>query len=227
MQECAPAGHPDLEFVHRVLDADETAAAQLRDRYQGKIVGVLCVRGASKTEAEDLTADLWADCFSPRHGGQPLLSKYNGRCALESWLITVAMHRLVDLKRRQTFRVSVPPGEDSSETFFERQPQPETRRSEEPLLVLLHDAINHAFAKRESDAVLMMKLVHVYQITQREIARMWGWHESKVSRAIEDARKGIESDILAEVKRKDPWLELQWDDFIGLCERSPELFAAA
>ncbi len=107
MQECAATGHPDLEFVRRIQSADEDAAAQLRSRYHGKIVAVLCARGASKTEAEDLVADLWADCFSRPNNRQPLLAKYQGRCALESWLMTVATHRLVDLKRRQTFRAEL------------------------------------------------------------------------------------------------------------------------
>ena len=42
------------------------------------------------TEAEDLIADLWSDCFGGRRPHCWPLSKYAGRCALESWLVTVA-----------------------------------------------------------------------------------------------------------------------------------------
>ena len=45
---------------------DASAAAELRSRYHGKLVGVLRARGANQTEAEDLVADLWTDCFAPR-----------------------------------------------------------------------------------------------------------------------------------------------------------------
>ncbi|MEY2563065.1 MAG: Bacteriophage protein [Verrucomicrobiota bacterium] len=212
----------DLNFVQRVLSGNGSAAAELRRRYHGRVVAVLCARGANPTEAEDLVADLWSDCFVAPPDKKTLLGKYQGRCALESWLLTVATHRLVDLKRRQNFRVDVPPPERGSEDFFERRPQPEKFSGEARLLKLLREAIRNAFAKRDSESVLMLKLVHLHQLTQREIARMWGWHESKVSRALEVARQNIARDILAELKRVDPWLELQWEDFLELCAGSTD-----
>ena len=54
----------DLNFVQRVLSINDDAAAELRARYHGRIVAVLCARGANPTEAEDLVADLWSDCFA-------------------------------------------------------------------------------------------------------------------------------------------------------------------
>lgn len=214
----------DLAFVQRVLAVDAPAAAELRNRYHGKLVGVLRSRGANQTEAEDLVADLWTDCFAARENRQTLLTKYQGRCALESWLLTVATHRLVDLKRRQNFRVEVPSSPDSSEDFFDRRPQPEKATSEKHLLHLLRQAIQRAFATQDAEAVLMLKLVHLHQLTQREIARMWGWHESKVSRTLEVTRQNVARVILAELKKVDPWLELRWEDFVELCASSSDVF---
>jgi RNA polymerase sigma factor (sigma-70 family) len=210
----------DLSFAQSVVSANSAAAAELRSRYQSRMVAVLCARGASATEAEDLVADLWSDCFAAPANRQTLLSKYQGRCALESWLLTVATHRLIDLKRRQSFRVEVTTADRSSDDFFDRRPQPESVPREESLLKLLRGAIQNAFSRRDSESVLMLKLVHLHQLTQREVARMWGWHESKVSRAIEVARESIARDILLELKRIDPWLELRWEDFLELCTGS-------
>ena len=56
----------DLDFVQRVLAIEPSAAKELRSRYHGKLVGVLRARGANQTEAEDLVADLWTDCFAAR-----------------------------------------------------------------------------------------------------------------------------------------------------------------
>ncbi len=221
-QQATSSHEQDLNFVQRVLTVNVAAAAELRSRYHGRIVAVLCARGANPTEAEDLVADLWSDCFAAPANRQTLLGKYQGRCALESWLLTVATHRLVDLKRRQTFRVDVSPSDRGSDDFFDRRPQPELVSSEERLLKLLREAIRHAFSKRDFESVLMLKLVHLHQLTQREIARMWGWHESKVSRALEVARQNIARDILSELKRVDPWLELRWDDFLELCAGSAD-----
>jgi RNA polymerase sigma factor (sigma-70 family) len=228
MPTLAPSRHEqDLAFVQRVLSGEEAAAAELRQRYHNKLVGVLHARGASQTEAGDLVADLWTDCFAPKGDRQTLLTKYQGRCALESWLLTVATHRLVDLKRRQGFRVDVAKNSpDSPDDFFDRRAQPEKPTSEKPLLDLLRGAIHEAFAKQDPEAVLMLKLVHVHELSQREIARMWGWHESKVSRTLETARQSVGKIILFELKRIDPWLELRWEDFVELCAGSSDVFSA-
>ena len=212
----------DLAFVARVLASDSAAASELRHRYEGKLVAVLCSRGASRTEAEDLVADLWADCFATTADERPLLSKYQGRSTLESWLITVAMHRLVDLKRRQSFRVDVQASSNAVENYLERTPQPAVALREEPLFTLLQHAIRQAFSSADPEDVLMLQLVHLYALTQREVGRMWGWHESKVSRTLETARSKVAQRILLESKRRDPWLELRWEDFVELCERSPD-----
>jgi RNA polymerase sigma factor (sigma-70 family) len=223
MPHQAPANHEeDLNFAQRVLSVNSAAAAEMRTRYHGRLVGVLCARGASATEAEDLVADIWSDCFAAAPNRPTLLGKYQGRCALESWLLTVATHRLIDLKRRQTFRVEVASADRSADDFFDRRPQPESVPREEALLKLLRAAIRNAFARRDSESVLMLKLVHLHQLTQREVARMWGWHESKVSRALEVARESIARDILLELKRADPWLDLRWEDFLELCAGSAD-----
>ena len=225
MRERTTCSHEqDLQFVERILSGDDAAAAELCGRYQGKLVAVLCSRGASRTEGEDLAADLWSDCFATSADDRSLLSKYQGRSTLESWLITVAMHRLVDLKRKQNFRVDVTTPETSAESFFERQAQPAALPGDTPLLDLLRDATRRAFESAAAEDVLMLKLVHVYQLTQRELGRMWGWHESKVSRTLEAAREAIGQRILLELKRRDPWLELRWEDFVELCERSTDSF---
>jgi len=69
---------PDLPFIKQVLDSDESATRALRARHSAQLKATLCKRGASSTEAEDLLADLWADCFGS--SGEPLLLKYEGRC---------------------------------------------------------------------------------------------------------------------------------------------------
>lgn len=216
----------DFSFAQAVLNGSDTAAADLRSRYQSRLVAILCARGASRTEAEDLVADLWADCFGAAGHGQGLLAKFQGRSSLQSWLITVAMHRLIDLKRRQTFRKQVAAADSDPDEFFHSIPQSEESRSEQPLLDLMLRATQKAFAANDSEGLLMLKLFHLHRVTQREIARMWGWHESKVSRAVDSTRQQIAKEILVEVKRSDPWLELRWEDFIELCERTPDLFAA-
>lgn len=216
----------DLEFAERVLSSDEKAAAELRERFHARLVGKLCARGAGATEAEDIVADIWSDCFA-KSGGTRLLRKFSGRSSLESWLGAVATNRLMDLKRRQRFRVESSATEDQPESLIDRQAAPQLQRSEEALVALLHDALRRVWAQMDREQLLMLRLVHLHDISQREIARMWGWHESKVSRALDSVRGAIAKGVLAEVRRADPWLQLEWQDFADLCAGATDLFAIA
>src|SRR5256885_7114117 len=157
----APSRHEqDLAFVQRVLASEASAASELRSRYHGKLVGVLRARGANPTEADDLVADLWTDCFAPRGNRQTLLTKYQGRCALESWLLTVATNRLVDLKRRQSFRVEVPVSTESNEDFFDQRPGPEpaSAPTEYQIVTLFRETTHTPFLYAEPHPSLSLDL---------------------------------------------------------------------
>jgi hypothetical protein len=57
-------------------------------------------------------------------------------------------------------------------------------------------------------------------LTQREIARMWQFHESRVSRKLDQAMQGIKMGTMAKVKELDPFLSLEWNDFLEMCQSS-------
>jgi len=64
----------------------------------------------------------------------------------------------------------------------------------------------------------MLRLVYLHDVTQREVGRMWGWHESKVSRCLAQAMAEIEARTQERIRETDPWMELTWEDFLDLCE---------
>ena len=215
----------DQLLAKQALEGDQKAAASLRNNYDRLIRATLCKRGASNTEAEDVLADLWADCFGS--SGEPLLNKYQGRCALSSWLITVATNRLIDFKRRKSFQQELPEGavETLPVNRFDQAGDLQPRQKDTALLSVLRDAVSQAFAAEPPETLLMLKLVHMYDVTQREIGRIWNWHESKVSRTLDSARDKIRVAILAQVRRTDPWLTLEWDDFRELATSAPTLIS--
>jgi DNA-directed RNA polymerase specialized sigma24 family protein len=87
--------------VRRCQHGDPAALAQLRESHQASLFNILRARGATADEAEELLADLWADCV-PRNNDRPaLLDKFSGKCAVQAWLATVATRRWIDLKRKQ------------------------------------------------------------------------------------------------------------------------------
>jgi DNA-directed RNA polymerase specialized sigma24 family protein len=218
----AKAYQSDLAFVRRILEGDETAARDLRRNYDTKISALLCARGAGRSEAEDLVADIWSDCFGGGGGKHSsLLKRYAGRCALESWLITVALNRFIGLRRRGHFRHSV----TDQISGDHARPLDDVRFGsvacgETALTDLLLHCVGNAFSHCRKETLLMLKLVHIHDITQREIARTWRWHESKVCRVLDRARREIKNRVLKEMKLVDPWLKFTWDDFIELCAGS-------
>ena len=212
----ANSNHEPSE-VHRCLQGDPAALADLREAHHPSLVNILHARGASLSETEELLADLWGDCV-PTNGDRPsLLDKFSGKCPVQGWLATVATRRWIDLKRKQNRRGenARPEGDHVAiETF----PATASPGREDVLVELLRDSLQAAFAACPPADLLMLRLVYLHGLSQREIMRMWNWSESKVSRQLSQAMQRIGQDTLRNLKRKDPWLDLTWQDFVDLCE---------
>ena len=208
-----------LEGLDRCQRGDPSALAELRQRMHGPIFGILLSRGASRTEAEDLLADLWADCVPGAEDRPSLLEKFTGKSTLQGWLATIATNRWIDFKRRAAKCVELPgSAENAGSDAFDKLPGTAAATKEETLTALLRDSLRAAFQKASPEAMVLLRLVYLHDLTQREIVTMLGWSESKVSRFLTRAMEEIEKLTLAEIKGRDPWLELSWQDFVDLCE---------
>jgi len=206
--------------VHRCQQGDPTALADLRNLHHPSLVNILRARGASMDETEELLADLWGDCVATNDEEPCLLDKFSGKCPLQGWLATVATRRWIDLKRKQTRRGETAQltREDERNDPLERLPAATTLERDDVLVDLLRDSLQTAFATCPPEDMLMLRLVYLHGLSQREVMRMWGWSESKVSRKLSQAMGQIEQATLQNLKRKDSWLDLTWQDFVDLCE---------
>jgi RNA polymerase sigma factor (sigma-70 family) len=214
-QMSQPDGESSL--VAKCRQGDAEALAELREKCHGSLLGILLSRGADRTEAEDLLADLWADCVPGQDDRPSILEKFSGRCTLQGWLATVATNRWVDRKRKQS-RFVDPMQDRSTETDYIHRIEAVSYASDDTLIALLRDCLKAAFAQCAPEVRVVLRLVHLHELSQREIVKMLGWSESKVSRFLKTATEEIEKHTLAEVKKRDPWLELKWQDFVELCE---------
>src|SRR5689334_3622657 len=203
--------------VAKCRQGNPEALAELREQCQSPLLGILLARGADRTEAEDLLADLWADCVPGQDDRPSILEKFSGKCTLQGWLATVATNRWVDRKRKQSRFVD--PGPDgSTENEYLTRMEAVSYASEDTLIKLLRDCLKAAFARCEPEARVLLRLVYLHELSQREIVQMLGWSESKVSRFLSKAMEEIQKYTVGEVKKRDPWLELSWQDFVELCE---------
>ena len=206
--------------VRRCQEGDPSALGQLRTQCHAGLRNILLARGANATEAEDVLADLWSDCVPGLDEQPSLLDKFSGRTTLSCWLATVATNRWLDAKRREARRFQVQPAEagDLDQDVLLGEPMLGTAAREETLARLLKESLRAAFARACSQALVLLRLVYVHELTQREVGRMLGWSESKLSRFLSDTLRQIEVDTLRELRQRDRWLELTWQDFVDLCE---------
>ncbi len=219
---CPQSGRADEDLlqVQRGREGDPGALAALRERCHSNLLNILVARGATRTEAEDLLADLWADCVPHADGRPSLLERFSGRCTVQGWLATVATRRWIDLKRRQAHQTDFyrSAAREGPQEAWERIPAASPPGREDVLVEMLRQSLRRAFSLCSAEAVVILRLVYLHDVTQREIVRMLGCSEAKVSRLLSSTMREIETTALAEIKRRDPWLELTWQDLLDLCQ---------
>jgi RNA polymerase sigma factor (sigma-70 family) len=208
----------DSLLAERCLHGDPAALAGLRERCHRLLTETLISRGATRTEAEDLLADLWTDCVPGNPEDPSLLGKYGGKCPLQAWLATVVTRRWIDLKRRQV-RHGESAGSGGQEAL-EQLPADAGTGRDDGMVELLREALQAAFALCPPESMVLLRLVYLHGVSQREIMRMLGCSESKVSRGLSKAMKDIELHTLEHLKSHDPYLPLTltWQDFLDLCQ---------
>jgi RNA polymerase sigma-70 factor (ECF subfamily) len=88
---------PDIRLMLRVRDDDQSAFAELVERYQHRLVGVMNHLVGHPDEAEDLAQDVFLRVYRTRH-------KYTPKAKFATWLFTIAnnlaLNALRDKKRR-------------------------------------------------------------------------------------------------------------------------------
>jgi RNA polymerase sigma factor (sigma-70 family) len=205
----------DVDVVQQCLEGNDEAVSELKKRLTPFLSRVLASYGASKDEIDEILAQLWGDCLT---GPRPLFHVFNGKSALKSWLTAISVNRWISLKRREAQHARAM----QHLAIDAEQPGKSTSQPDSAIIEILGPALRRAFAACEVEELILLQLVHVYGVTQREIASLWKWHESRVSRHIKRAEERIAQLTLQAVKETDPYLELRWTDFVELC-RSVEL----
>jgi RNA polymerase sigma factor (sigma-70 family) len=197
--------------VRKAQRGDPEALAVLREQCNPNLVNILLARGASRIETEDILADIWSDCVPGASNKPSLLTKFGGRFSLLSWLAKVACNRWIDLKRRGANQA------DREGADLDAIPSCHAMLQDDNLLEMLRESLRAAFARCSGEALIMLRLVYVHDLTQREVGKLFDWGESKTSRTLSEAMEQIKMRTLSELKRRDPRFELAWEDFLGLC----------
>lgn len=220
----------DLDLVDRAMDGDAVAVREFQDTYRPLLERVLMSRGVDRVQAEDLVADVVAECFGAGKSGQtrPLLEKFEGRSSLSTWMIRTTWNRWLDLKRRDKFRGELPSYEDDdgrSGDQFDRVAgvDPDENVLDSDLSELMGRAIREAFASLGPEILLMLKLSYLHGISQSVIARMWQCDQTRVSRTLTSARQQVAAETMRRIRESDAAIQLEWEDFQKLCAAGLDL----
>lgn len=229
--EIKPLKHAeDLDLVDRAVAGDEEAVRTFQSEYQPMLERVMMSRGVERGQAQDLVADVIAECFGAGKKGQtrPLLEKFEGRSSLSTWMIRITWNRWLDLKRRDKFRGDLPSYDDEDDRSGDRFDKLEgddlgENVIDEDLAELMGRAIRTAFDSLEPEVLLMLKLSYLHGISQSVIARMWQCDQTRVSRSLTAAREKIAEVTMRTIRESDETLELEWEDFHRLCAAGLDL----
>ena len=220
----------DLDLVDRAVSGDAAAVREFDETYRPLLERLMMSRGVDRIQAEDLVADIIAECFGAGKNGQtrPLIEKFEGRSSLSTWMIRTTWNRWLDLKRRDKFRGELPSYDEDDERSgdqFDRVAggNPEDSLLDSDLSEIMGRAIREAFDSLGPDVLLMLKLSYLHGISQAVIARMWQYDQTRVSRTLTAAREQVATVTMQRIREADSSLQLEWEDFHKLCAAGLDL----
>ena len=96
-----PASEADRQLVALIRQGEADAWQQCIDLYEGRLLAFARSRLQDRSVAEDIVQETFM-------GFLKALPNYDDRTPLESWLFSIAAHKLIDFMRRTGRRPSVP-----------------------------------------------------------------------------------------------------------------------
>ena len=202
------------DIVAECLRGSEQAPLALEREMRPRLVASLQNRGATPSQAEEIAADVLGECFIS--GEKCLLRRFSPKREFDSWLLRVAINRLIDKQRRQNFVQQIDvenrPLENSIST---PAPDADLRR-------IVKKALTDSFAACDPQVRVLLWLSYAFQVKQTRLARAWGWSESKLSRTLTANCEAIRENTLKKIRQIEPGLALLWEDVIDVCDEAQE-----
>jgi len=211
------ANNADVDLVQRCLEGDEGAVKNFQEVTAPYLKGLLVSRGATTCEAEDIVAGLLADCLTGSSDRPPLFHRYSGSSPLRSWLSAISFNRWISLRRHCQVHARAMEVLGQSNAGVAPHVQPGSDLENE-MMQVVERALRAALAACEPEEIVLLQMVHLHDVCRRDLATLAGCHESQLGRRLKATERKIAENTLAAVREIDPFLELNWEDFLRLCE---------
>ncbi len=212
--------------MQRALEGDEVAISALMGEYSTDLKNFLKGAGGDLADVTEVVDSLWADGLMGPSEKAPTFRRYSGQSSLRTWLKTVALNKLIDLKRHKTrVEAKLVPliktsenGDETRDVECADDVGATVESAEAPLLRLIREAVEEGFRSCEAEQYVLLQLYFRDGLYQDELARMWSCNASTISRHIETARIDVQRTTLNHIRSVDSWLDLHWADFVEVCK---------
>lgn len=220
-----PSSHlDDFHLAQLCIEGDVSAISRMQETLGPTLRAYLIKATGLKHESEEIVDGLWADILTPGENRGPRLLRYNGTCALATWLRVVALNLFLTRQRSEKrWRDLAPallnPAEEgegeAGDPAWLSDPAVQ-RPGEEPLIQLMRESLEKALAECDPEDFVLLLLSHYDGLKGFELAKMFGCHPSAISRRLKDAGEAIAEATVAHIRATDSKLDLRREDFMEL-----------
>jgi RNA polymerase sigma-70 factor (ECF subfamily) len=183
------ARDPDVRLMLQVRDDVDGAFAQLVERYQNRLLGLLSNMTSSTQDAEDLVQEVFLRIYRSRKGYRPK-SKFS------TWLFTVAsnlaLNRRRDQARRPVSSLASGGGSQDRPGITESQVIGSEPTASGPMRQAeLAQVVQEAVASLDDDQRLAVLLCKFEQMSYAEVAEAMNRSEAAIKSLLSRARMNL------------------------------------
>jgi RNA polymerase sigma-70 factor (ECF subfamily) len=185
-----PPPDRDAEMLERLRDGDNTAMAELYDRYFDRVYSLVFNQvDRNKEIAEDIVQETFLAALKSAKG-------FKGRSSAYTWLCSIAYHKVADHYRRQSReRKRMVSGIDVDTVDDEenpgRQPQPDSLiESAETRQV-----VNEALSRLPWDYRQVLILKYVEEMSVQEISQVMDRSPKSIEGLLTRSRKALQTQL--------------------------------
>jgi RNA polymerase sigma-70 factor len=207
----------ELALALACVKGNERAWEAFSFGYRTAIYEAACSFAPDLALARELSDSMAAELYGMDSGGASRGSKlayYHGRSSLRTWLRAVVYQKFVDEYRRTSRFEPLPENPE----VLAAESRAVSEKEEHRYVKLLSEAVSVALRELPGAEKMLLGFYYVQQLTLKQIGRIYGEHESTVSRRLEAVRKKLRKQIenyLRKVKKLNAYEVDQCFDFVA------------
>ena len=210
-----PASESDALLIVRIREGDEDAWSELIGQYEGRLLAFVESRIGRRAPSEDVVQETFVGFLNS-------LPNFDAARSLESWLFSIAAHKLTDHLRREGRRPTLPLSTaDSSTGDYDPAGRARAASSmmrsgerrgleENSLADAIADQLEHWRQKEDFTKIACMELLYVRGTANKDVAATLDLSEQQVA--------NFKFDFLARLRKTVRSQQLDRDIFPELYE---------